>query len=326
MAINVYLTFYRRFDAPKLRKLELPYLLFNYGVPFVPAFVFIWVKDREGNRVYGNATLWCWITWEWKIWRIIAFYGPVWCVECRVFCPLGHKLISTSYTRVVIITTMFIYFKASGTLYKNRKRLHAFRVSEIETDSLSRRITEVSTTTEVNEGSYGVTPAARALVRYRSDGVGDAGDRQQGPSRAAYAATISAGEEEWRHTTRAEAGNLASIRPSPTIRRIERRIIGYEINKAAWSYAKYAILFYAAMFVTWIPSTTNRLYSLLNENRVLLPLEYLAGFVLTLQGFWNCIIYMKTSWLGCKTLFRELCIAVQSRIAGILAPLKRDIT
>ncbi|KEZ43255.1 G-protein coupled receptor [Scedosporium apiospermum] len=299
MAINVYLTFYRRFDAPKLRKLELPYLLFNYGVPFVPAFVFIWVKDREGNRVYGNATLWCWITWEWKIWRIIAFYGPVW---------------------VVIITTMFIYFKASGTLYKNRKRLHAFRVSEIETDSLSRRITEVSTTTEVNEGSYGVRPAARALVRYRSDGVGDAGGR------AAYPATISAGEEEWRHTNRAEAGNSASIRPSPAIRRIERRIIGYEINKAAWSYAKYAILFYAAMFVTWIPSTTNRLYSLLNENRVLLPLEYLAGFVLTLQGFWNCIIYMKTSWLGCKTLFRELCIAVQSRIAGILAPLKRDIT
>ncbi|MBE3049781.1 hypothetical protein IMZ48_46250 [Candidatus Bathyarchaeota archaeon] len=78
MAINVYLTFYWKFDAVKLRKMEIPYILFNYGVPFVPAFVYIFVKDDHGHRVYGDATLWCWVTPEWGTWRLITFYAPVW--------------------------------------------------------------------------------------------------------------------------------------------------------------------------------------------------------------------------------------------------------
>lgn len=78
MAINVYLTFYHKFDAVKLRRMELPYLCINYGIPFVPAFTYIFVSDKNGNRVYGDATLWCWVTPEWSIWRIITFYGPVW--------------------------------------------------------------------------------------------------------------------------------------------------------------------------------------------------------------------------------------------------------
>lgn len=78
MAINVYLTFYYRFDAQRLRKMEIPYLLVCYGVPFVPALTYVFLKDREGNRVYGDAVLWCWVTTEWNIWRILTFYGPVW--------------------------------------------------------------------------------------------------------------------------------------------------------------------------------------------------------------------------------------------------------
>lgn len=78
MAVNVYLTFYHKFDAHRLRKMEIPYLILCYGVPFVPAFVFIFVRDSNGVRVYGNATSWCWISTEWDIWRIIMFYGPVW--------------------------------------------------------------------------------------------------------------------------------------------------------------------------------------------------------------------------------------------------------
>ena len=78
MAINVYLTFYWKFDAVKLRKMEIPYIAFNYGVPFVPAFVYIFVEDKHGHRVYGDATLWCWVTPEWGIWRVITFYAPVW--------------------------------------------------------------------------------------------------------------------------------------------------------------------------------------------------------------------------------------------------------
>lgn len=88
MAVNVYLTFYYKFDAVALRRMEIPYLLLCYGVPFIPAFVFIFVKDHGGTRVYGNALLWCWISSDWDIWRIASFYGPVWYVSS---CSLVHS-------------------------------------------------------------------------------------------------------------------------------------------------------------------------------------------------------------------------------------------
>lgn len=78
MAINVYLTFYYRFDAHGLRKMEVPYLLCCYGIPFVPALVYVFARDRGSHRAYGNAVLWCWVSTEWNIWRILTFYGPVW--------------------------------------------------------------------------------------------------------------------------------------------------------------------------------------------------------------------------------------------------------
>lgn len=78
MAINVYLTFYFKFDARRLRRMEIPYLCSCYGIPFVPAFTYIFVRNGQGDRVYGNASLWCWVTPEWDIWRIATFYGPVW--------------------------------------------------------------------------------------------------------------------------------------------------------------------------------------------------------------------------------------------------------
>lgn len=80
MAINVYLTFYFKFDAERLRRMEIAYLIGCYGIPFVPAFVFLFIKDHDGARVYGNASLWCWISYDWDLLRIAAFYGPVWYV------------------------------------------------------------------------------------------------------------------------------------------------------------------------------------------------------------------------------------------------------
>lgn len=80
MAVNVYLTFYYKYDGQMLRKMEIPYLLCCYGIPFVVALTYIFINDSGKGRVYGNATLWCWIQQTWDIWRIITFYGPVWYV------------------------------------------------------------------------------------------------------------------------------------------------------------------------------------------------------------------------------------------------------
>jgi hypothetical protein len=78
MAVNVYLTFYHKYEARDLRRIEPIYLILCYGIPFIPGFTFIFVKNREGDRIYGPAVSWCWISSEWDILRLAAFYAPMW--------------------------------------------------------------------------------------------------------------------------------------------------------------------------------------------------------------------------------------------------------
>lgn len=77
MACNVYLTFFWKYDAEMLRGMEKYYFICCYGVPFVPAFSYLFITGGRGH-VYGNATLWCWVSPNWDIMRIATFYGPVW--------------------------------------------------------------------------------------------------------------------------------------------------------------------------------------------------------------------------------------------------------
>lgn len=78
MALNVYLTVFKKYTTKRLKNLELTYILACYGIPFIPAIVFLFPKDRAGTPIYGSATLWCWISNEWQFLRIAGFYGPVW--------------------------------------------------------------------------------------------------------------------------------------------------------------------------------------------------------------------------------------------------------
>jgi hypothetical protein len=78
MACNVYLTFYHKFGAYQLRQLEKWYFLACYGIPSIPAFVFLGVNTKGRGPMYGNATLWCWLSTKWDTFRILVFYGPVW--------------------------------------------------------------------------------------------------------------------------------------------------------------------------------------------------------------------------------------------------------
>ncbi|KFY80789.1 hypothetical protein V498_08777, partial [Pseudogymnoascus sp. VKM F-4517 (FW-2822)] len=78
MALNVYLTFFHRFSGEQLIALEPYYLAFNYGVPFIPAIAFVFIRNEERGHIFGDATLWCWVRSEWSILRVATFYGPVW--------------------------------------------------------------------------------------------------------------------------------------------------------------------------------------------------------------------------------------------------------
>ncbi len=98
-------------------------------------------------------------------------------------------------------------------------------------------------------------------------------------------------------------------------RRFQRNL---EANNATWSYTKCAILFFAVLLITWIPSSGNRVYSMVHHGDVSKPLFFASAFVLPLQGFWNAIIYIVTSWAACKSFFGNIAISVWGKAAPMV--------
>ena len=76
MAINVYLAFFKGYTVEQLRALDVRYLLACYGLSFIPAFVFIFINSPW--PIYGNAIIWCWISYEWDFLRLVVLYAIVW--------------------------------------------------------------------------------------------------------------------------------------------------------------------------------------------------------------------------------------------------------
>ncbi|KAK4199901.1 putative G-protein coupled receptor 157 [Triangularia verruculosa] len=292
MAVNVYLTFYFKFDGTRLRRMEIPYLLCCYGIPFVVALTFLFIQTPAKGKMYGNATLWCWISPKWDIFRIATFYGPIW---------------------IVILITFFIYIRAGREIYKKHQQLKDFSTGHHDHEPFaagddpfnSVKTTEVSVTSEVIDQSLATL------------GIVQNGTEPPKLPNAAYSVHISsnrraAERDSYGDTPPSNQHNIRIDSQAPPIRNATtggtntlRRRAAYEANNATWSYAKCSILFFTAMLVTWIPSSANRVYSVVHKNQASLALEYMSAFVLPLQGFWNSIIYIVTSWKACQILWDD---------------------
>lgn len=70
-----------------------------------------------------------------------------------------------------------------------------------------------------------------------------------------------------------------------------------------------ASIFYCKVltFHGQVPSTINRVYHLVHPEKRNYPLNILAAFVLPLQGFWNAMVYIATSWQQCREAFDMAC-------------------
>ncbi|KAL5598998.1 hypothetical protein BROUX41_003684 [Berkeleyomyces rouxiae] len=313
MAVNVHLTFYNRFDARRLRSMEIPYVFLCYGVPFIPALTFLFVRDHAGGRPYGDATLWCWLTSDWDIYRIAVFYAPVW------------------FTSFI---TIAIYVRAGRKIFGIRKQLQSFEdTADFNTSTV--RTTKISITSECSENAATSFPLDVPIA-------GGEGDIHGGPR--AYSVSISAVTLPPSAQTEPlnEANQTTTLTTAPAAKidqprhhrthlhmphlhlhgrihgrhsRTSERRRAHAVNKAAWSYTKCAMLFFFTMFVTWIPSSANRVYSFIHKDRSLAPLEFMSAFVLPLQGFWNFAIYAVFSWTSFVALWDESVEAV-SRLAA----------
>ncbi|RYP69544.1 hypothetical protein DL771_006059 [Monosporascus sp. 5C6A] len=256
MAVNVYMTFYFKYDAEKLRRLEVWYFILCYGVPFIPALTFIFIATESKGRM------------------------------------------------ISILITFFIYIRAGGDIYKKRRQMRYFSSSHDRSETLtmddpySTKTTEVTVTSE----TVGEDPRGMGLASLEQGVSTTASAEKRNP---VCSVTISADARAPQGLANASKSGGSVLPPPARGSRMKRRA-NYQANSAAWSYTKCAILFFTALLVTWIPSSANRVYSVINVGQVSPPLEYLSAIVLPLQGFWNTVIYISTSWTTTRMVFSDL--------------------
>lgn len=224
---------------------------------------------------------------------------------------------------MLILLTFFIYIRAGRTIYEKRRLLHDFSSSDPDPLSVNGDImgtmktTEVRITTEIRNEPE--SNAERGPQRSRGRDL-PADGRHGGE---AYTITISAqsdpyapshdAEDEYQHDHDARYNDQPNRRPVTTARRRT-----YEVNNAAWAYTKCALLFFTALLITWIPSSANRVYSFVHAKSSSPPLEFMSAFVLPLQGWWNAVIYVVTSWNACKNLKHDWRLTRRPSVAELV--------
>ncbi|KAJ5682239.1 hypothetical protein N7462_005404, partial [Penicillium macrosclerotiorum] len=95
MAIDTYLVVFHHFDAHLLHKLELKFIGAISALTFIPAFVFLFIRTADKGPIYGGETIWCSISPNWMLIRLILYYIPVWIIITIVmiiYCLIGVEI------------------------------------------------------------------------------------------------------------------------------------------------------------------------------------------------------------------------------------------
>ncbi|CAG8951616.1 hypothetical protein HYFRA_00005416 [Hymenoscyphus fraxineus] len=303
MAVNVYLVFFHRYDAHRLKRLYWVYGLICYGLPFIPAIFCLLYKTKKKGKMYGNATvsvnpsfvvsfielgkvtddfgqLWCWIDNEWAAVRIYSYYAPVW---------------------VAILISLLVYLRVGIEIFQKRSELraaiesnpksthHTATTPYIPMPAFSgTRTTEVQVTSD-RKHSIPSPTLERPYPRPKNDLLRNAGHQKE-----AYTITISASHLPRSslpsHTTSTVSSTspISTITPHipfPTKRQVPA------IDKIKYAYTKTALLFAISILITWVPASVNRVYGLRYPHAPSFALNVGSAVVLPLQGFWNSVIF-----------------------------------
>ena len=227
LAFNVYLTLFKRYSAEQLRAQEWKYHLLCYGCPFIVALTYLFVDTRSNGRIYGDATLWCWISKPWSTLRVVTCYAPAW------FC---------------ILTAATIYLRAGKEIFSKRRQLRAFSqpvrpvMVPVNNPFDSYKTTEVKITTESADPPSTPEKQIESL---------DSTPESKRPTSTVqfdrYTVTINSSPR----SPRLSPGKPAQTESQQRIQH-QRCTATMEANAAAWSYCKCAMLFFVSLLVTWV--------------------------------------------------------------------------
>lgn len=231
--------------------------------------------------------MWCWISIKWDILRVAVFYAPVW---------------------VVILIIFGIYIKTGIHIFEQTQPLRELQ------QELRRPNTGGEKRVSLTQNPFlvqGITKTTDVLISYEDSSCSS-------PSSSTPGTILSS--DEIKHLGPGATYSVKIEGPRPTAPStlcpssvgccfggsLKRRRMSDVANKAAYSYCKCAVLFFIALLVTWVPSSINRVYSLILPDEVSFGLTLASSLVLPLQGFWNAIIYIATSLPACQALIRTM--------------------
>lgn len=192
--------------------------------------------------------------------------------------------------RVSILAAFTIYVMAGREIFAKRHQLRAFSQAPAEPIAFNSYMNDPSKYQVTNE--YQVTSEYATLPLGIMDGACV-------PSRAQNSASSDASSNRKTYSV-----NITSTRNANSAQRKNKATM--EANRAAFGYAKVASLFFVSLLFTWVPSSINRVFSLIHPNAVSVQYAYAAGIVLSLMGFWNAVIYISTSHRACRALFSSM--------------------
>ncbi|KAL2859179.1 hypothetical protein BJX68DRAFT_261627 [Aspergillus pseudodeflectus] len=95
MTWDVVLVVFYHYEPERLRRLEKKYLVVITTLTFIPALVFLFVRDSDKGPIYGSVVFWCSISPNWVLFRIIFYYAPIWIIIMVVFILyiyIGHEI------------------------------------------------------------------------------------------------------------------------------------------------------------------------------------------------------------------------------------------
>ncbi|KAJ4357327.1 uncharacterized protein N0V89_001902 [Didymosphaeria variabile] len=315
MALNVMLVFFRGYDSAQLLRLEKWYILFSYGSPGSIAIAYLIMNHHGPNKkkVIGPATIWCWVGKDLEWMRIAFFYAPIWVVIGATMCiyiATGRQIFKKraelrSFTKIpdgdlgnTITTTDFRNIKVETEMKVETSYKHV----SIDQDSLSRASFSSTKELSVPADVSTLPPSSGPFDLMKGT------TRREDSPRTGYNATAFATIQVPDRKVKNSQSFSSSQRNTH-----KRRTTALEGNAAAWSYFKVAFLMFAALFIVWVPSTVNRLQQFIDKEHSIFGLNLASALVLPLQGFWNSMIYISTTWPECKRALADTLDALSSR-------------
>ncbi|KAH6986954.1 G-protein coupled receptor [Ilyonectria destructans] len=324
MAINVFLVIFHGASPASFRRYLWLYCLICFGGPLIPAIVLL-VARPDGQMIYGNATLWCWISNDWNALRIYTTHIPIWiCIflSAVIYFVVGYHVFRQ---RSQLRNLTFSYSSRDGNDVSHIEDVRSSAEMDLTTRVEDRQVTAVTEVQVTAAIPATHTPPQSATLpsttvtipskcrhsRYQQPWRGSEDDTERRSSRTANYP---------RSETMISSNPPAPPQPKPPIvPQMRSRITHFNgsrlkaLDPIKLAYLRTSFIFTISVLVTWTPSSISRIHSLIHPNISSYGFSIATALVLPLQGVWNTIIYFMTSWSKVKEEYSALMASRSAR-------------